>query len=171
MQQPSCHRGCSGGTEPSASTRIAPHWTSQRQPTHNDDAEARRHRAQRSLRRARTRRTSAGCTSAPESCICTRLAPPRCPQPSAWKCARADNTAGRRLTGDLRTSGRTTSSPVHGCLPPPSKGGSRGPGRGRAPPQHTICASRRSSATLGTSCGCSSNGHDGRPQKERRGGS
>ena len=30
------------------------------------------------------------------------------------------------------------SSPVHGCLPPPSKGGSRGPGRGRTPPQHTI---------------------------------
>ena len=42
------------------------------------------------------------------------------------------------LTGDLRASGRTTSSPVHGCLPPPSKGGSKGPGRGRTPPQHTI---------------------------------
>ena len=46
--------------------------------------------------------------------------------------------AAARLTGDLRTGGRTTRSPVHGCLPPPSKGGNRGPGRGRTPPQHTI---------------------------------
>ena len=68
------------------------------------------------------------------------LAPP---QPGArnpsCKLARADKLAGAaRLTGDLRTGGRTTRSPLHGCLPPPSKGGSRGLGRGRAPPQHTI---------------------------------
>ena len=43
-----------------------------------------------------------------------------------------------RLTGDLRTGGRTTRSPVHGCLPPPSKGGSKGLGRGIASTQHTI---------------------------------
>ena len=73
-QQPSCHYGCTGGTSASASTRIAPHWTSQRQPAHNDDAPARRHRARRSLGRARTRRTSAECTTARESCTFARLA-------------------------------------------------------------------------------------------------
>jgi hypothetical protein len=43
-----------------------------------------------------------------------------------------------RLTGDLRTGGRTTRGPLRGRLPPPSKGGSKGPGRGRTPTQHTI---------------------------------
>ena len=63
---------------------------------------------------------------------------PRARYPSCTWCAPRQHAQQARLTGDLRTGGRTTSSPVHGCLPPPSKGGSRGPGRGRTPPQHTI---------------------------------
>ena len=65
-------------------------------------------------------------------------APPPCPLSFLHMCAPRQHAQQARLTGDLRTGGRTTSSPVHGCLPPPSKGGSRGPGRGRTPPQHTI---------------------------------
>ena len=138
-QQPSWHCGCTRGTAPRASTRIAPHWTSQRHPTHNDDAAARRHRAPRSLGRARMRRTSAGHVSASEPCIRARPAPTRCPQPFLQASARRQAGRAARLTGDLRTGGRTTRSPLHGCLPPPSKGGSRGPGRGRTPaPAHHL---------------------------------
>ena len=43
-----------------------------------------------------------------------------------------------QLTGGLRTGGRTTRSPLHGCLPPLQGGGSQGPGWGRTPPQHTV---------------------------------
>ena len=96
---------------------------------------------------ARTLRTSAGCTSSPESCICTRLAPPRCPQPCLEVCAPITQRD-RQLTGDFRTSGRTNCSPVHGCLPLPLQGrASAGPGRGHGPPQHTILRLEPASAT------------------------
>ena len=73
------------------------------------------------------------------------LASPAPPCPQTFLQVRRAETTHRaaRLTGDLRTGGRTTRSPVHGCLPPPSKGGSRGPGRGRAPPHHTILRSNQ----------------------------
>ena len=105
---------------------------------HNNEAGARRHQARRSVGRSRTRQTSAPCVGASAPCICARPATPPRPQSFLHVCARRQHAQQARLTGDLRTGGRTTSNPVHGCLPPPSKGGSRGPGRGRTPPQHTI---------------------------------
>ena len=139
---------CTGGHRaPSASTRIAPHWTSQRQPTHNNEAGARRHRARRSVGRSRTRRTSAAYAGASAPCICARPAPPPCPQSFLHTCAPRQHVQMVRFTGDLRTGGRTTRSPVHGCLPPPSKGGSKGLGRGIASTQHTIFRLEPASAT------------------------
>ena len=146
-QQPSCHHDCTGGAELSASTRIAPHWTSQRQPTHNDDAAARRQQARRSLKRSRTQRTLAAWAGASAPSILARPAPSPCPQPFLHVRAATTHSGAPRLTGDLRTGGRTTRSPVHGCLPPLSKGCSRGPGRGRAVPQHIILRLEPASAT------------------------
>ena len=48
--------------------------------------------------------------------------------------ARQEHGEQDRLTGDLRTGGRTTRGPLRGRLPPPSKGGSKGPGWGSTPP-------------------------------------
>ena len=130
-QQPSSHCGCTEGTAPSASTRIAPHWTSQRQPTHNDAAAARRHRARRSLRWARTRRASAGCAGAPEACICAHALPhPRDRNLPCKSAARQEHGEQGRLTGDLLAHRREDNTrPIAWPSAPPSKGGRRGTGR------------------------------------------
>ena len=67
-------------------------------------------------------------------------------------CAPRQHVQMVRFTGDLRTGGRTTRSPVHGCLPPPSKGGSKGLGRGIASTQHTHSAWNRNLRLQGPSC-------------------
>ena len=137
-QQPSCHCGCNGGTGPSASTCIVPALDIMTATDAERRQHSRRHRAGRSRGRSHTRRTSAACARSTAPCVCATPAPPQGPQSCLQVSAHRTRPAAARLTGDLRTGGRTSSSPVHGCLPPPSKGGSRGPGRGRTPPQHTI---------------------------------
>ena len=60
------------------------------------------------------------------------------PQPCPQVCAPNDPFDCTHSPVTFAADGRTTRCPLHGSPPPPSKGGSRGPGRGRAPTQHTI---------------------------------
>ena len=99
---------------------------------------SRRHRAGRSRGRSHTRRTSAACARSTAPCVCATPAPPQGPQSCLQVSAHRTRPAAARLTGDLRTGGRTSSSPVHGCLPPPLQGGQSGSGAGAysAPAHH-----------------------------------
>ena len=106
----------------------------------------------RAVTRAVTHATYISSMRAVNSTIHLRnTAPPQGPQPCLQVSAHRTRPAAARLTGDLRTGGRTTHSPVHGCLRPPATGGNRRPGRGRTPPQHTSCAGTSNCRTECTS--------------------
>ena len=139
-QQPSCHRDCTGGAELSASTRIAPHWTSQRQPMHNDDAVARRHRARRSHGRSRTQRTFAACAGASAPCIPARPAHPRAPQFFLHVCA-PDNMRSRFDSPvTCAPAGGHQAAQCMAACPPPPRGAVGVRGGGVPRPSTPSCA-------------------------------
>ena len=137
-QQPCCHCGCTGGTASSVSDT---HCTAQ---GHHNGNRRTTTTTQPTTSSGAVARAVAHATDISRTCGSIGTIHLRTPHPTPVPATlpaggRSPRTCGAaRLTGDLRTGGRTTSSPLHGCLPPPSKGGSRGPGRGRAPTQHTI---------------------------------
>ena len=93
-QQPSSHPGSTRSTAPSATTCIAPHRTSQRQPMHSDDTVARRHRARRSHGRSRTQRMLAACAyPSHQHHASLHALPTPVPRTSSCTCARPTTSA------------------------------------------------------------------------------
>ena len=76
----------------------------------------------RAVTRAVTHATYISSMRAVNSTIHLRNTAPPGPQPCLQVSAQRTRPAAARLTGDLRTGGRTTHSPLHGCLPPPWRG-------------------------------------------------